>query len=135
MISPLWQFLDNHVPVLGWSAGMAFMVFCGRLLWKGRGMLDSYLVSSQNDRDIAAKTLAEVEAAKALALSKAAEIATQMNTLGDNHMSHLQSDVKEMKSALMEKQDQMLENQSKTNDILSDISGNIKVLVDRGVRL
>lgn len=55
----------------------------------------------------------------------------QINLMATNHFPHMESDLKAQTGKLGE----IHETQSKQIDVLQNIDSNIKVLVDRGVRL
>jgi hypothetical protein len=55
----------------------------------------------------------------------------QIHDMSTNHFPHMEADLKKQ-TELIEKS---LEKHEKANELLTDIAGNIKVLVDRGIRL
>ena len=133
----------DHLNLIGWP------ILLG-IIWRVRGAIDSYLVKQKASAETVAKTLASVEEAKTVAVSrvkeatdhgaaKAQELMARIDAnqsrieanqatlkaIEANHLEHLAVDIKEMREDAHGIADKHLE-------VLQSIDTNIKILADRG---
>ncbi len=138
VINPVTEVLDfvaGHLAIIGWP------VLLG-LVWRVRGAVDTYFTDQKVTAKQISDTLAAVEDAKKLAITKVTEAATDgalkaeglmkkiesnasaLHVISENHLTHLSQDVVELKNEQRAVMDKHLE-------VLQSIDSNIKILVDR----
>lgn len=91
----LLEWVSQHLQLIGWPTLIIF-------LWKARGYIDKFISGGE----LSDKRLLET-------YSIATELKIGLDTLQNNHMSHLQDSM------------------NKNNELLSNIDRNIAILVDR----
>ena len=104
------EWTSHWIANLGWPTLLGLAVLA---LWKGRGRMDAFLAAVK----VSDTRLAETQAT-------AAKVLSQVQTLQDNHMAHLEGKVDTMTSAQIE-----------SNRLLSNMDKALGILVDRSARV